>query len=67
MGIRVCKNPLLFQFGIIDTGVIDRLQFLNQHGLGIGNIAEGDGALLEIAFSHLAVDELVHEVADALS
>ena len=66
MGMRVCNNPLFFQFGIIDTGVINRLQLLNEYRLGIGDIAEGDGALLEIAFCHLGIDEFVDKVADAL-
>ena len=66
MGIRVCKIPLFFQLGIIYAGVIDRLQLLNQHGLGIGNIAEGNGAFSEVAFCHLGIDKFVYEVADAL-
>ena len=46
--------------------MINRLQLLNEHSLGIGDIAESDGALLEIAFCHLGVDEFVDKVADGL-
>ena len=57
---------LFLQFWITDTGVIDGLQLLDEHRLGVGNVAEGDGTLAEIAFGHLRVDQLVDQFADAL-
>ena len=46
--------------------MINHLEFLNKNRLGVGNIAEGDGALLEISFCHLGVNESVDEFADGL-
>ena len=51
---------LLFEFGVREAGVINRLQFLNENGLSVGYVAESDGALAEMAFGYLAVDETVH-------
>ena len=64
----MCKwsLDLFLQLRIGKTGVIDHLEFLNKNRLGVGNVAEGDGALLEIAFCHLGVDESVDEFADGL-
>ena len=42
------------------------LQLLLEYVLHGGNILEGDGAFLEIAFCHLRIDNLVYQVADAL-
>ena len=38
---------------ITDAGMIDGLQFLNEDGLGILDVAEGDRTLAEISISHL--------------
>ena len=57
---------LFFKLWVGDAGVIDGLQLFDEHGLGIGDVAEGDGALLEVALSHLGVDETVYQFADAL-
>ena len=51
---------------IADACVIDGLQFLNQYSLGILDVAEGDGTLAEVALSHLRVDDLLYQSADAL-
>ena len=42
------------------------LQLLLEYVLHGGNILEGDGAFLEIAFCHLRIDNLLYQVADAL-
>ena len=42
------------------------LQLLLEYVLHGGDILEGDGAFLEIAFCHLRIDNLVYQVADAL-
>ena len=42
------------------------LQLLLEYVLHGGNILEGDGAFLEIAFCHLRIDNLVYQVADTL-
>ena len=62
----VFVQVLFLQFGIAEPGVVDGLQLLDEHGLGIGDIAERDGTILEITFGHLCVDEFVDEFADAL-
>ena len=62
----VQKILCFFEFGIAEACVIDHLEFLNEDRLGVGYIAEGDGALLEITFCHLGVDESVDEFADGL-
>ena len=60
------KILCLFEFGVGEAGVVDCLELLDEDGLGVGNIAEGDGTLLEVAFSHLGIDETVDEFADGL-
>ena len=57
---------LLLQFGVGDTCVVDGLQFLDENGLGVGDVAERDGTLLEIALFHLRVDDAVDHLADAV-
>ena len=39
--------------------MVYRLEALYEHELGKGNVAEGDRTLLEVAVSHIAVDNLV--------
>ena len=46
--------------------MVDGLQLLDEDGLGVGDVAESDGTLLEITFFHLRVDQSVHQFADAL-
>ena len=46
--------------------MVDGLQLLDEHRLGILDVAERDGALAEIALSHLCVDDTFHKVADRL-
>ena len=58
--------PLLFEFRIGKSGMINGLEFLDEDGLGVCNVTEGDGTFLEVALSHLGVDEAVHEFADGL-
>ena len=58
--------PSFFLSRITDTGMIDRLQLLNEHRLGILDVAEGHWAFAEVAFSHLRVDKTFHQVANAL-
>ena len=60
------SEGLLLQVGIADTGVIDGFQLLDKHSLGIGNVSEGDGTLLEIALCNLSVNELVDKFSDRL-
>ena len=60
------KILCLFEFGVGESGVVDGLQLLDEDSLGVGDVAEGDGALLEIAFCHLSVDKSVDEFADGL-
>ena len=44
---------LLAEFGVGDTGVVDRLQAPDEHVLGRLQVAEGDGAVVEEALAHL--------------
>ena len=53
------------EFGVGYAGVVDGFKALGQHALGIGYVAEGDGALAEIACLHLAVDDAVDQLFDA--
>ena len=46
--------------------MIDSLELLDEYRLGVGDVTEGDGTFLEIALSHLSVDEAVDEFADGL-
>ena len=46
--------------------MIDSLEFLDEYGLGILDVAERDGALLEIALVHLGVNQSVDEFANSL-
>ena len=57
---------LFFQLGVGNTRMIDGFQLLDEDGLGVGDVAESDGTLLEITFFHLRVDQSVHQLADAL-
>ena len=52
--------------GVADACVVDGLQLLDEYGLGVLNVAEGDRALAEVSFLHLTVDDVLYEVADAL-
>ena len=57
---------LPFCFGVRDAGVINRLETLDEHELGEGEVAEGDRTLLEEALVDIAVDDAVDERRDAL-
>ena len=46
--------------------MVDGLQLLDEHRLGILDVAESNGTLAEVAFSHLRVDKTFHQVANAL-
>ena len=46
--------------------MVDGLELLNEHRLGILDVAERNGALAEVAFGHLRVEYAVHQVADGL-
>ena len=59
-------SRLLFQFGIADACVVDGLQFLDEDGLGVLDVAESDGTIAEVALVHLCVDDAADEFADAL-
>ena len=50
---------LLFQFRIAQTGVVGCLQLFYQYCLGVGDVSEGDGAFLEVAFCHLGINKFV--------
>ena len=57
---------LLAEFGVGDTGVVDRLQAPDEHVLGCLQVAEGDGAVVEEALAHLCLDDTIDQGADAL-
>ena len=57
-------NGLCLFWRIADTGVINGLQFLNEHRLGILYVAEGDRTLAEEAVSHLSVNQTVYQIPD---
>jgi hypothetical protein len=57
---------LPFCFGVRDAGVINRLETLDEHELGEGEVAERDRTLLEEALVDIAVDDAVDERRDAL-
>ena len=57
---------LLFEFGVGEAGVVDVFELLDEDGLGVGDVTEGDGAFTEIALGHLCVDKTVHQLADGL-
>ena len=46
--------------------MINRLQLLDEDRLSVGNVAEGNGTLLEIALGHLGIDQPIHEFSDSL-
>ena len=46
--------------------MVDGLQLFLEDALHRRDVFEGDGALLEVVLFHLCVDNLVHQVADAL-
>ena len=56
---------ILVELGISNARVINGFQAINQYALGILNIAERNGTLLEIARLHLSVDNLIDEAADS--
>ena len=56
---------IFLQLRIADAGMVDGLEFFDEHGLGILDVAEGDGAVAEVALVDLRVDEVLDEVADA--
>ena len=57
---------LLAEFGVGDTGVVDRLQAPDEYVLGCLQVAEGDGAVVEEALAHLCLDDTIDQGADAL-
>lgn len=57
---------LLFEFGVGKAGVVDVFELLDEDSLGVGDVAECDGALAEVALGHLGVDQTVHQLADGL-
>jgi len=59
-------SRLLFELGIADACVVDGLQLLYEYGLGVLDVAEGDGAVAEVALVNLRVDDAADEFADAL-
>ena len=65
-GTQVVLGFLFLQFRILYTCMVNGLEALDEHQFGLGDVAEGDGALLEEAVGHLLVDEAVDEVADAV-
>ena len=54
----------LFEFGIGDARVVDGFKAVGEHLLGIFDVAEGDGALAEIALCHLRVDDFLDQRLD---
>ena len=62
----VIATKLFFQFRITYTGVVDGLQLLNEHRLGILDVAESDGTLTEEAVGQLTIDDAIDQRADAL-
>lgn len=46
--------------------MVDGLELLDEHRLGILNVAEGDGTLAEVAVGDHRVDDAVHQRADGL-
>ena len=65
-GLNSRLDFFLLQLGITDSGVIDGLQFLYEHRLAVLDVTEGDGALAEVAFADLRVDDACHEVTNGL-
>ena len=63
-GLRRGLGRLGIEFGIGYAGVVDGFEALGQHTLGICYVAEGDGALAEIAGLHLSVDDAVDQLFD---
>ena len=57
---------LLLELRIADTGMVDGLQLLDEHGLGVLDVAVGDGAFAEISLADLCVDDAVDKVANSL-
>ena len=53
------------QVRVGDASMVNRLEALDEHLLGEGDVAEGDRALLEETILYLTIDEVVHQVADA--
>ena len=58
---NLAKVLCLVEFRIDYTGVVCCLQLFYQNRLGIGYVAEGDGAVAEIPVTHLSVDNLFNE------
>ena len=56
----------LFLTRIADAGMIDGLEFLDEHRLGILDVAESNGAFAEITLGHLGVDDTLYLFADGL-
>ena len=46
-------SVLMGSFLIILCGIIDGLELFDEHGLGVLNVTEGDGALAEVTLGHL--------------
>lgn len=48
---------LLFKLRILDASVIDGHELVGENLLGDGEVAEGDGTLVEVALLNLRVDD----------
>ena len=57
---------LFLEFGVADAGMVDGLQLLDEDGLGVGDVSEGDWTVLETTVGHLPVDKPFYKFADAL-
>ena len=51
--------------GVLDAGVVDGHEFVGEDLFGGGDVLEGDGAVVEVSFLDLAVDDAADEGGDA--
>lgn len=58
--VQFCASFL--QFRVADTGVVDGFQLLDEHCLSVGDIAEGNGTILETAVGYLTVNQTINQL-----
>lgn len=54
------------QLRVADACMVYGAQFFFEYGFYVRDVAEGNGALIEISLGNLSVDNAVYQIADIL-
>ena len=54
------------EFGVRNTCVVNGFEAFEHYSLSLRDVAEGDGAVVEVPFAYLTVDKAIDKGRDAL-